>query len=244
MFNDLVISGVNSTKTNKSWTVVVSTIVQAAILGILILIPLIYTEALPKGMLTTFIVPPPPPPPPPPPAAAIQRIVKPGVHLIKNGQMMAPTVIPKKIEMIKEEAAPPDVGVSGGVVGGVAGGSMGGVLGGIIGGVGGAPPPPPPPKSNRPLRVGGNVQQANILREVTPIYPPIAKTAHIQGTVVLHAIISKDGSIEQLEYVSGPPLLMKNAMDAVRQWRYRPTMLNGEPVEVDTTVSVVFTLGG
>jgi len=244
MFNDLVISGVNSTKTNKSWTVVVSTIVQAAILGILILIPLIYTEALPKGMLTTFIVPPPPPPPPPPPAAAIQRIVKPVVHLIKNGQMMAPTVIPKKIEMIKEEAAPPDVGVSGGVVGGVAGGSMGGVLGGIIGGVGGAPPPPPPPKSNRPLRVGGNVQQANLLRQVTPIYPPIAKTAHIQGTVVLHAIISKDGSIEQLEYVSGPPLLMKNAMDAVRQWRYKPTTLNGEPVEVDTTVSVVFTLGG
>jgi periplasmic protein TonB len=244
MFNDLVISGANSTKTNKSWTVLVSTIIQSAILGVLILIPLIYTEALPKGMLTTFIVPPPPPPPPPPPAAAIQRIVKPIVHLIKNGQMMAPTVIPKKIEMIKEEAAPPDVGVSGGVVGGVAGGSAGGVLGGIIGGVGGAPPPPPPPKSNKPLRVGGNVQQANLLRMVQPVYPPIAKTAHISGTVILHAIISKDGTIEQLEYVSGPPLLMKNAMDAVHQWRYKPTMLNGEPVEVDTTVSVVFTLGG
>src|ERR1700721_954974 len=144
MFNDLVISGANSQKTNKPWTVVVSTIIQAAILGVLILIPLIYTEALPKGMLTTFIVPPPPPPPPPPPAAAIQRIVKPVVHLIKNGQMMAPTVIPKKIEMIKEEAAPPDVGVSGGVVGGVAGGSAGGVLGGIIGGGGGITPPPTP----------------------------------------------------------------------------------------------------
>jgi protein TonB len=244
MFNDLVVSGANSTKTHKSWTVLVSTIIQAGLLGILILIPLIYTEALPKGMLTTFIVPPPPPPPPPPPAVAIQRIVKPVVHLIKNGQMMAPTVIPKKIEMIKEEAAPPDVGVSGGVVGGVAGGSAGGVLGGIIGGVGGGPPPPPPPKSNRPLRVGGNVQQANLLRMVQPIYPPIAKTAHISGTVILHAIISKDGTIEQLEYVSGPPLLMKNAMDAVHQWRYKPTMLNGEPVEVDTTVSVVFTLGG
>jgi periplasmic protein TonB len=244
MFNDLVISGSNSTKTHKSWTVLLSTVIQVAILGVLILIPLIYTEALPKGMLTTFIVPPPPPPPPPPPAAAIQRIVKPIVHLIKNGQMMAPTVIPKKIEMIKEEAAPPDVGVSGGVVGGVAGGSAGGVLGGIIGGVGGAPPPPPPPKSNKPLRVGGNVQQANLLRQVQPVYPPIAKTAHISGTVILHAIISKEGTIEQLEYVSGPPLLMKNAMDAVRQWRYKPTMLNGEPVEVDTTVSVVFTLGG
>jgi protein TonB len=243
MFNDLVVSGANSTKTNKSWTVLVSTIIQAALLGILILIPLIYTEALPKGMLTTFIVPPPPPPPPPPPAA-IQRIVKPVVHIIKNGQMMAPTVIPKKIEMIKEDPTPPDVGVSGGVVGGVPGGSAGGVLGGIIGGVGGGPPPPPPPKSNKPLRVGGNVIAANLLRQVQPIYPPIAKTAHISGTVVLHAIISKDGTIEQLEYISGPPLLMKNAMDAVRQWRYRPTMLNGEPVEVDTTVSVVFTLGG
>jgi protein TonB len=241
MFNDLVISGSNSTKTHKSWTVVVSTVIQAVLLGILILIPLIYTEALPKGMLTTFIVPPPPPPPPPPPA--IQRIVKPVVHIIKNGQMMAPTVIPKKIEMIKEDPTPPDVGVSGGVVGGVPGGSAGGVLGGIIGGVGGGPPPPPPPKAKGPIRVGGNVQQANLLRQVQPIYPPIAKTAHISGTVVLHAIISKDGTIEQLEYISGPPLLMKNAMDAVRQWRYRPTMLNGEPVEVDTTVSVVFTLG-
>ena len=244
MFNDLVISGANSTKTNKPWTVVVSTIIQAALLGILILIPLIYTEALPKGMLTTFIVPPPPPPPPPPPAAAIPKIVKPVIHLIHNGQMMAPTVIPKKIEMIKEEAAPPDVGVSGGVVGGVAGGSAGGVLGGIIGGVGGAPPPPPPPKAHGPVRIGGSVVQANLIRMVQPVYPPIAKTAHISGTVVLHAIISKDGAIEQLEYVSGPPLLMRNAMDAVRQWRYKPTLLNGEPVEVDTTVSVVFTLGG
>jgi protein TonB len=242
MFNDLVISGSNSTKTHKSWTVVVSTIIQAALLGILILIPLIYTEALPKGMLTTFIVPPPPPPPPPPPAA-IQRIVKPVVHIIKNGQMMAPTVIPKKIEMIKEDPTPPDVGVSGGVVGGVPGGSAGGVLGGIIGGVGGGPPPPPPPKAKGPVRVGGNVIAANLVRQVTPVYPPIAKTAHISGTVVLHAIISKDGTIEQLEYISGPALLIKNAMDAVRQWRYRPTMLNGEPVEVDTTVSVVFSLG-
>jgi periplasmic protein TonB len=242
MFNDLVISGANSTKTHKSWTVLVSTIIQAVLLGILIVIPLIYTEALPKGMLTTFIVPPPPPPPPPPPAA-IQRIVKPIVHIIKNGQMMAPTVIPKKIEMIKEDPTPPDVGSSSGVVGGIAGGSAGGVLGGIIGGVGGGPPPPPPPKSNKPLRVGGAVIAANLIRQVTPVYPPIAKTAHISGTVVLHAIISKDGTIEQLEYISGPPLLMKNAMDAVRQWRYRPTMLNGEPVEVDTTVSVVFTLG-
>jgi len=91
---------------------------------------------------------------------------------------------------------------------------------------------------------GGNVAAAKLVRQVTPLYPPIAKTAHISGTVMLHAVIAKDGTIQELTYVSGPPLLMKNAMDAVHQWRYSPTLLNGEPVEVDTTISVVFTLGG
>jgi periplasmic protein TonB len=246
MFDDLVISSANPKRTHTSWTVMVSSIVQAAILGVFILIPLIYTEALPKETLTTFLVAPAPPPPPPPPAAAIQRIVKPVVRLIHNGQMMAPTVIPKKVEMIKEEELPPDVGsvgVTGGVPGGIAGGSAGGVLGGIIGGVGSNMPPPPKATPSR-IRVGGNVQAAKMLRQIIPIYPPIAKTAHISGTVVLHAVIGKDGTVQDLTYVSGPPLLMKNAMDAVRQWRYQPTQLNGEPVEVDTTISVVFTLGG
>lgn len=246
MFDDLVVSSANPKRTNKPWTVVLSAIIQAGLLGILILIPLIYTEALPKGMLTTFLVPPPPPPPPPPPAAAAPKIVKPVARLIHNGQMMAPTVIPKKVEMIKEEEMPPDVGavgVVGGVPGGVPGGQAGGVLGGIIGGTGSALPPPPKAAPSR-IRVGGNVAAAKLIRQVTPVYPTIAKTAHISGTVVLHAIIAKDGTIQELTYVSGPPLLMRNAMDAVRQWRYNPTLLNGEPVEVDTTISVVFTLGG
>jgi protein TonB len=246
MFDDLVVSSVNPKRTNASWTMIISTIVQAGLLGILILIPLIYTEALPKETLTSFLVAPAPPPPPPPPAAAIQRVVKPVVRLIHNGQMMAPTVIPKKVAMIKEEELPPDigsVGVTGGVPGGVAGGSAGGVLGGIIGGVGSNMPPPPKATPAR-IRVGGNVQAAKMVRQIMPVYPPIAKTAHIAGTVVLHAVIAKDGSVEDLQYVSGPPLLMKSAMDAVRQWRYQPTQLNGDPVEVDTTISVVFTLGG
>jgi len=246
MFDDLVISSAHPTKTNKPWTVTLSVIIQTGIVVFMILIPLIYTEALPKGMLTTFLVAPAPPPPPPPPAAAVPRVVKPVARLIHNGQMMAPTVIPKKVEMIKEEELPPDVGnvgVVGGVPGGIPGGSAGGVLGGIIGGVGSALPPPPKATPSR-IRVGGNVQSASLIRQVTPLYPPIAKTAHISGTVVLHAVIAKDGTIEELTYVSGPQLLMKNAMDAVKQWRYRPTLLNGEPVEVDTTISVVFTLGG
>jgi periplasmic protein TonB len=244
MFDELVESSAVRKTTNKPWTVAVSAIVQSLILGVLILIPLIYTEALPKQMLTTFLVAPAPPPPPPPPAAAVQKIVKPVARLIQSGKMMAPTVIPKKVEMIKEAEMPPDVGggVVGGVAGGIAGGSAGGVLGGIIGGTGGMPPPPK--AAPQRIRVGGNVQQAAIVHQVQPVYPQIAKTAHIQGTVILHAIIAKGGTVEELQYVSGPPLLMRAAMDAVKQWRYKPTLLNGEPVEVDTTISVIFTLGG
>jgi protein TonB len=240
MFDDLVESTAVAKRTNKSWTVLLSAIIQGGILFVLILIPLIYTEALPKQLLTTFLVAPAPPPPPPPPAAAVQRIVKPIARIIQAGKMMAPTVIPKKVAMIKEEELPPDVGavgVVGGVPGGIAGGQAGGVLGGIIGGTGSNLPPPPKPTQQR-IRVGGNVQSAKMIRQVQPVYPQIAKTAHVSGTVLLHAIISKDGSVQELQYVSGPPLLMKAAMDAVREWRYQPTLLNGEPVEV------IFSLGG
>lgn len=233
MFDDLVLSG-KMKKTNKPWTVLLSTIVQFMILGVMILIPLIYTEALPKGMLSTFLVAPPPPPPPPPPAQPV-KIVRP--RIVQPQRMVAPTVIPKKIEMIKEEA--PDIGVEGAV--GVAGGT-GGVVGGVLGGIIG-PPPPPKPVQTR-IRVGGNVQGAKLIRQIQPVYPPIAKTAHISGTVLLHAIIAKDGSIQELQYISGPAMLMKSAMDAVHEWRYQPTLLNGEPVEVDTQIQVVFTLGG
>jgi protein TonB len=247
MFDELVESTATPKHTNKPWTVAVSAIVQAAMLGILILIPLIYTEALPKQMLTTFLVAPAPPPPPPPPAAPVTKVVKPVARIIQAGRMMAPSVIPKKVQIIKEEELPPDVGavgVVGGVPGGVPGGQAGGVLGGIIGGVGSNLPPPPKAATPQRIRVGGNVQQARMIHMVQPVYPTIAKQAHIQGTVVLHAIIAKDGTVQELQLISGPPLLVRAAMDAVRQWRYQPTMLNGEPVEVDTTISVIFSLGG
>ncbi len=242
MFDEMVISSPHPKKTNKWWTVLVSTAFQVAFLAILILIPLIYTEALPKTMMATMLTAPPPPPPPPPPPVATQIVkVKPQVHLMDAGKLVAPKVIPKDIKIIKEEAEPDmgAVGMAGGVPGGVAGGSMGGVLGGVIGGMGA--PPPPKPKSG-PLRVGGNVQAAKIINRVQPVYPPLARQTRISGTVRLHAIISKDGTIQQLEVVSGHPLLQQAALDAVRQWRYQPTLLNGDPVEVDTTIDVIFSL--
>ena len=243
MFDEMVISSPNPKKTNKWWTVLVSSAFQVAFLGILILIPLIYTEALPKTMMATMLTAPPPPPPPPPPPAATQIVkVRPQVHLMDAGKLMQPKVIPKEVKIIKEEAEPDmGSGAVGGVPGGVAGGSMGGVLGGVIGGMSTAPPPPKP-KPTGPVRVGGNVQAARIINRVQPIYPPLARQTRISGVVRLHAIISKDGTIQQLEVISGHPLLQQAALDAVRQWRYQPTLLNGEPVEVDTTIDVIFSL--
>jgi len=244
MFEEMVISSPNPKKTNKPWTVVLSMVFQIVFLGILILIPLIYTEALPKTMMATMLTAPPPPPPPPPPPAAVQVVhIKPQVHLMDAGKLVAPKVIPKEVKIIKEDAEPDmgSVGMTGGVLGGVAGGSMGGVLGGVIGGVGTAPPPPRP-RASGPVRVGGNVQAARLVNRVQPIYPPLARQTRISGTVRLHAIISKDGTIQSLEVVSGHPLLQQSALDAVRQWRYQPTLLNGEPVEVDTTIDVIFSL--
>jgi periplasmic protein TonB len=244
MFDEMVVSSPHPTRTKKPMTVVISAVVQIAFLGILILIPLIYTEALPKTMMATMLTAPPPPPPPPPPPAAVQVIkVRPQVHLMDAGKLMQPKVIPKDVKIIKEEAEPDPgvVGAVGGVPGGVAGGSMGGVLGGVIGGIGTAPPPPRP-RPTGPVRVGGNVQAARIVNRVQPVYPPLARQTRISGTVRLHAIISKDGTIQQLEVLSGHPLLQQAALDAVRQWRYQPTLLNGEPVEVDTTIDVIFSL--
>jgi len=167
------------------------------------------------------------------------------------GRLMAPKSIPKEIAQIREEELPPPSsgvgGVVGGVAGGVGGGAVGGILGGILGGVpSAAPPPPPPPKQERAtpqrIRVGGNVQAANLINQVRPIYPPLAKQARISGTVELSAIIGKDGRVQDLKVVRGHPLLVQAALDAVKNWIYKPTLLNGEPVEVSTTIDVNFTL--
>jgi protein TonB len=235
MFEELLVSNPYATKTKQRWTVLVSMIFQVTFLSILLLIPLIYTEALPKAMLATLLVAPPPPPPPPPPAQ-VQTVRKTQVHLMDAGKLMAPKAIPKNITIIKEEADP-DMGVGGGVLGGVAGGSMGGAIGGVIGGM----PAPPKPAQSR-IKVGGNVTAARLQNKVSPVYPALARQTRISGTVRLHAIIAKDGTVQQLEVLSGHPLLVQSALDAVRQWRYQPTLLNGEPVEVDTTVDVIFSL--
>ena len=240
-----------SGKTAKPWTVAISFIFQTILIGIAILIPLIYTDTLPRTTLTSFLVAPPPPPPPPPPPAApvkVQRVIP---RQFDAGRLMAPKSVPKQIAINKEEELPPPtgaVGVVGGVPGGVPGGAGGGIIGGIIGAAPVAAPPPPPkvevqkPLTPQRIRVGGNVQQAKLVRQPKPVYPPLAKQARIQGVVRFTAIIGKDGTIQNLQLVTGHPLLVPSAQEAVKQWVYQPTLLNGEPVEVITQIDVNFTL--
>jgi protein TonB len=207
--------------------------------------PLIFTEALPKQQLMTFLVAPPPPPPPPPPAAAPVKIEKQVQTDIVNGELRTPTKIPQKVQMIKEDEAPPPVMASSGVVGGVPGGIPGGQMGGVIGGIiSSTPVAVPKVATPQRVRVSQGVSAGLLVRRVNPTYPPLARQARIQGQVILRAVISKDGSIEGLTLVSGHPMLAPAAIDAVKQWKYKPYLLNGEPVEVDTEVLVNFTLSG
>jgi len=214
----------------------------------LIIAPLYFTQSLDlKAFQTTWLVAPAPPPPPPPPAAPmVQRVVKSVARLMEDGRMTAPTAIPKKVVMIKEEALPPEsegVGVIGGVPGGIPGGQAGGVLGGIIGtrnSMNAIAPPAPPVK--RIVRIGGNLKPPRQVFAPQPEYPVIAKQAHIEGTVVIDAVIDEHGNVVQAHVLSGPALLIPAAMQAVVQWKYQPTVLNGEPISVAMHVEVHFVL--
>lgn len=239
MFNELLESSSGRKKTNTSWSVVLSAAVQILLLSVLILIPLLYTQALPKAMLATPLVAPPPPPPPPPPPVKTE-VIKPVARLIQSGKLMQPRAIPKEVTVFKEAELPPDVNNNPQNQSGVFGGIPGQ---GLMAGSASLAPPPPKPATPVRIKQGGDVTAASIITQTRPNYPPLARQARIQGTVVLHAIIDKEGWVAQVEVQSGHPLLVQAALDAVRQWRYKPTQLNGEPVEVDTTIQVTFTMG-
>lgn len=173
--------------------------------------------------------------------APVQRVT------VDPTKFVAPTEIPKEIPPPVDE--PPQVGVSG-VIGGIPSGISGGVVGGQggVGGIlGGAPPPPPPPPPPRPvkrepIRVGGNVQESKLIRKVEPVYPELAKRARVSGVVVLQVTVDEEGNVTEMRVLKGHPLLNDAAEQAVRQWKYSPTLLNGEPVPVIATVTVIFNL--
>lgn len=253
LFADVLLEVDGIEKRRRGLAAISSTLFQSLILASLLIVPLLFTEALPGQQLLTMLVIPPPPPPPPPPAEATapaQVVQHTGSNLV-DGSLRTPGRIPRTVQMIQEEAAPPVLssgtgGVVGGVPGGIPGGQIGGVLGGILGSVNsahaGAIPKLAAPARPERVRISQGVTRGQLIAKVEPAYPVIAREARVQGDVVLRAIISRTGEIANLELLSGHPMLVPAALDAVRQWRYRPFLLNGEPVEVDTTITVTFAL--
>ncbi len=247
MFSDSLLEFGQANK-RKAVATTTSFIFNCVAIGIMLIIPLIFTEDLPKAQLLTMLVAPPPPPPPPPPAAApVQRVVRQiQTDMMNTGQLRTPTKIPQKVQMIKEEEAPPPMVATGGVVGGVPGGIPGGQLGGVIGSVissaNAAAVPKFVPVQPQRVRISQGVTKGLLIHREEPAYPTLARSARVQGEVVLSALISTNGTIENLTLVSGHPMLVPNAIAAVKLWRYKPYLLNGQPVEVETTITVIFTL--
>ncbi len=151
-----------------------------------------------------------------------------------NSQLNAPSRIPNDLKMLAGKEPPPSSGFGTGTE---SLGSEGGVFGGRNG-------PNVKIAAPRVMNISAGVAGGLLIQKTSPVYPQIAKEARVSGTVVIQATISKAGLIENLHVVNGPTMLRQPALDAVRTWRYRPYLLDGEPVEVETTVSVTFTLGG
>ena len=233
----LIASG--KSRPRNPWAAVGALGFQLSVLLALVVIPLFHTDPLPKREMLTMLY-----------AAALAAASN-------ATRLQAPTPtytststsIPAPIRRT-QEAPPPPVDTTGGVVGGVPGGVVGGVPGGVFSEVLGstrslpvlAKTPEPTPVKR--IRVAARVAEANLIHDVAPKYPPEAGRARIEGTVVLMAVIGKDGSVQDVRVESGLPLLAQAAIDAVKQWRYRPYLLNGEPVEVDSRITINFTLSG
>jgi len=235
LFEDLVDSDVVTRKGRKGYILPVSLAVHAIVLVGVVVVPLLSSGELPEptSAVKAFFVepsaPPPPPPPPPPPAPkAAQTTPKSTPQPQNETKFTAPVDVPDEIK--KDEGI--DLGVEGGVEGGVAGGVVGGVVGGL-------PDAPPPAEA---VRVGGNIKEPKKLKDAAPVYPAIAKQARVQGIVILECTISPQGKVTDVRVLRGIPLLDQAAIEAVKQWVYTPTLLNGVPVPVIMTVTVNFRL--
>ena len=242
MFEQTFVETVGENK--KPAAVLFSLMLQSVVICLLALLPLLYTEILPGALIKTLLVAPAPPravvPEPLP-----QTRPKSPARTFDPRKFFAPVAVPKELPASIQTTPVPEIGVAGSI-GETNGLNVSGVIG-LIGSLPEAPAAPPAVQSKdkparQPVRFGGRVAEANLIRKVLPIYPPLARSTRVQGTVEFTALISKEGNVENLQLVHGHPLLIRAAREAVLQWRYRPTLLNGEPVEVVTNIVVNFTL--
>ncbi len=237
MFADSIRDTSWAQRSRRSYSTIASFTFQALVTGALIIVPLIRPVALPflrpVGTPTVLTVPPGRPP----------EIAHSPSHLLGNmlnGRIIMPLSIPIGIRIVQDDVPPPQIG-DGPYVPGDTGSRTGPAVPYALWSTGQPVPLPPPHVQPHPVRIS-HMSEGDLIRKVQPVYPPLARSARIQGAVILAATISKDGSIENLRVISGHPVLVTAALDAVRQWRYRPYVLNGEPVEVETQITVNFSL--
>jgi protein TonB len=224
---------------------VISIVGHVVMVGLVVVIPLLYaTDNLPKvPTMMAFVAsmpaatPPPPPPPPAPPTKAAEREAQP--KQLPANAFAAPVEAPAEI---RPEL--PGISVAG-AVGGVEGGVVGGVAGGIVGGLVAAPPPPPPPPPpapKAPVRIGGNIQAPALVKRVEPTYPDLALMAKVTGLVILEATVGADGSVESVRVLRSVKFLDQAAVDAVKQWKYSPLILNGTATPFVLSVTLNFSV--
>jgi len=239
-FQSLVLTEPDSLAKGRSTTVGVSLAIHGLLLACLILVPLFYEDILPppSESLRAFFVSPaeaaPPPPPPPPPAPGPRAVPRaPAASRPEQPSgFVAPIEIPPEIK--PEEGI--DLGVEGGVAGGVEGGVPGGVVGGVVGGLSDTAPPP------KVVRVGGLLTAPKLIKKVEPTFPPLATQARLSGLVILEALVDVRGRVQEVKVLRGAPLFDDAAMEAVKQWRYQPLLLNGQPTAFILTVTLRFNL--
>jgi protein TonB len=238
LFQSLVLTSPEKHTQRAGATFAVSVVLHTLLVLAVAVVPLLFYDALPSEQtLKAFFVAPlelvPPPPPPPPPAAAPRAIAKAPPKVVDTPTgFVAPIEVPTEIK--PEEGL--DLGLDG-VEGGVEGGVPGGVVGGVVGGLPQAPPP-----AERIVRVGGRIAQPKLIQRVSPVYPELAVQARAAGTVILEAVVDVRGYVKSVKVLRGHPLLEEAAMDAVKQWRYQPLLLNGMPTAFVLTVTVTFSL--
>jgi protein TonB len=229
----------------KTGALAASLTAQTLAVGVLIAIPLIFSDRLPNVHFTPLSLPAPLTPLPPEPIqTAASSSSRASSGSAKVFRIPTHTSDLSRLPDVSFVEAPPTFSSSSSEIGDPLG-ALG--AGPSIGAIFHEPAPKPKPVEaaktiDKPLRVGGDVLAAKLLKKVMPVYPSLARQARVSGTVELLGIIAKDGTIQQLQVISGHPLLVRAALDAVRQWLYRPTLLNGQAVEVIAPISVSFTL--
>jgi len=241
LFQSLVVTEPEKHAGRTSATLIISVVLHTALVIAIAILPLLFYDALPsQEALKAFFVAPlevaPPPPPPPPPPAGARAVVRaaPRVAMQQTQGFVAPVEVPNEIK--PEEGL--DLGVEGGVAGGVEGGVPGGVVGGVVGGLPMEAPPPPA----RVVRIGGQIAQPKLIRQVKPVYPDLAVQSRVSALVILEAEVDTRGHVKTVKVLRGHPLFDDSAMAAVKQWRYQPLLLNGEPTGFILTVTVNFNL--